>query len=133
MTTFNKNYGHGAFSDESFGTSQPSLGQTLTDIASDLDAVDPGAPAWSAAAAVTTHTVTLTTAGLVTNVFASTGTSVGPKQLVPTGTPAAGQARVTYAATGLPTILFAAADAVTACQVQQLARPASYTLKTVAG
>ncbi len=62
--------------------------------------------------------------GPVLNVQATTASSTGPKTVVVTGTPSAGQVRIdTGAADGRDTLVFAAADAVTVCAYRQQAMP----------
>lgn len=78
-------------------------------------------PAWSTGVAVAAHTVTLSSAGYVFAVEATTATAAGPKALVQNGTPGAGEVNVAYDASGVATLTFNAADAVTACAVQKLA------------
>jgi hypothetical protein len=134
MAKVRKDYDHGAGSDLSNGgVGYPSLGSVLRDIITDLTGLNPGVPAWSASTPVTTNTVTLATAGTIISVYGLTGTTTGPKQLIPTGTPLTGQAKVTYDAKGIPTILFATADAISAAQFQQDKRPASFTLLSILG
>lgn len=70
-------------------------------------------PAWATGQAVATHTVTLTTPGLILAVDATTADSAGAKKIISTGNPAAGFVKVTYSA-GIPTLTFNATDNVTA-------------------
>lgn len=74
--------------------------------------------------AVSGGSVTLAERGPVLAVEATDGASIGPK---PQAVIAAqsGFCLVTYDATGLPTITFDAADAVTECAVAQLITPSS--------
>lgn len=84
------------------------------------------APVLLTAVAVAAHTATLATAGAITAVRASAGGATGGKRLIPDGTPAAGEVRVTYDVDLLPTLLFAAADAVTQCSLTQMQIPAAF-------
>ncbi len=69
-------------------------------------------PAWTTAAAVTDDVLALTAAGLILAVDVTAGDTTGPMTILSTGTPATGQVLVEYAA-GVPTLTFAADDAVT--------------------
>lgn len=80
---------------------------------------------WLEGVAVSSHTVTLTTAGRVVSVEATTATSAGPKTKRRGGTVAAGEVTVTYNDAGYATLTFNATDAVTVCAVDLLAVPAS--------
>lgn len=64
-------------------------------------------------------------AGEVLAVNATAGGSTGAKTIVAVA-PAAGQVQVTYDANGIPTLTFAAADAVTECEVVMNAVPAAF-------
>jgi len=112
------------------GAGNPTLATALRDIADDLAAGSAAVvPAWSAPIAVVADVAVLPTAGFIVAVDAVVGGTPGPKQAV-FGAPAAGQVQVAYSAGGVPTLTFAAADVITSTRVQQLTRPASYTLKT---
>lgn len=76
-------------------------------------------PTSTTGVAVAVNTATLTGRGLVVAVQATTADSTGPKAIIVDGTPAAGQVRVDYDADGIPTLTFAAADAVTEAAVVQ--------------
>jgi hypothetical protein len=94
---------------------QPTLAEVLREQA---DSYDP-ANGLQTGLTVATHTVTLSAAGMVLWVDATTATSAGPKQCI-VGTPAAGEVKVEYDSDGIPTLTFNATDAVTECAVQQL-------------
>lgn len=70
--------------------------------------------------AVSSNAATLPSAGYVQQVQATAGTTVGVKTIILSGTPATGQVAVTYSAGGVPTLTFATADAVTACEYVQI-------------
>ncbi len=75
-------------------------------------------------ATVTASTHTVDLPGPVLNVQATAGSSTGAKTIVVTGTPGAGSVRIdTDLADGRDTLVFAAADAVTACAYRQQAMP----------
>jgi len=62
--------------------------------------------------------------GPVLHVQATAGTSTGPKIVIVTGTPGAGQVRIdTDLGDGRDTLTFAAGDAVTTCAYRQQAMP----------
>ncbi len=67
--------------------------------------------------------------GVVLAVHATAGGSAGPKAIILTGVPAAGQVLVEYVS-GQPKLTFAAADAITACRVHWIStgRPNSGSL-----
>lgn len=75
---------------------------------------------WTTGIAVSSNTVTLSTAGRVLAVDATTASAVGPKAIQQQATPAAGNVQVVYDSAGIPTLNFQATDAVTECAVQQL-------------
>ena len=82
-----------------------------------------GAPTtsgWSASVAVAANTATLTTAGLIVAVEATTGTVTGPCGQRSTAPAVTRDVQVTYDDDGLPTLTFLGADAVTACVVKQI-------------
>ncbi len=109
---------------------QPSLADALRDIADDVAASSAGVvPAWSAPIAVVANVAVLATAGLLMAVDAVVAGAAGPKAQM-FGAPGAGQVQVAYAGTGIPTLTFPGADAVTSIRVQQITRPASYTVLT---
>lgn len=58
--------------------------------------------------------------GHVLTVHATAGGSAGPKAIILTGTPSAGQVLLQDAGNGQPRLTFAAADTVSACRVQML-------------
>jgi hypothetical protein len=111
--------------DSSSGT-EPTLADVLRDIADDLLGVN-AVPAWQTPLAVSAHTLVLPNPGVVVAVEALAGSSAGPKAIINTATPAAGRVRVVYSATGIPTLTFNTADAITSAAVSQLVKP---TLKT---
>jgi hypothetical protein len=76
-----------------------------------------GIPAWTTGITVTTHVAVLATAGWVIAVEGTTGDSVGPKQMVQSGSPAQGEVDVQYDADGVATLTFNTTDAITACAV----------------
>lgn len=59
--------------------------------------------------------------GHVLQVHATVGGSAGPKSIILTGVPAAGEVLLEDAGSGQPKLTFAVADAVTACRVHRLA------------
>lgn len=62
--------------------------------------------------------------GPVLNIEATTAAATGPKTIIVTGTPAAGQVSIiTNPSNGRDTLIFAAADAVTVCAYRQQAMP----------
>lgn len=73
--------------------------------------------------AVAANACTLTRRGLVTAVQVTAGGTTGVFVRRITGALASGQYSVAYDADGFPTISFAAADAVTACAIEQLSPP----------
>lgn len=75
-------------------------------------------------AAVVADVVTLPAPGAVIAVVGDAGGSVGAKVIRPTGTPAAGEVQIEYDANDIPTLTFAAADAITSTTVHQLQVPA---------
>ena len=79
-------------------------------------------PAWQAAVAVSSNTVTLPAAGPVIAVDAVAAGTAGPKSQV-NATVATLEVQVVYDAAGIPTLNFFAADAVTSIDVLQLALP----------
>jgi len=82
--------------------------------ASDVPSID--APAYLTSQTVTTHVHTAAEAGYVVAVEATTGTYTGRLEVLTAGTPTAtSEVTVTYDGAGVPTLTFAAADAVTAC------------------
>lgn len=72
---------------------------------------------WDSALAVTAHTVTLSAPGAVVAVEATTATAAGVKQVQFSAAPAAGFVRVEYDVSGIATLTFHAADAVTVAAV----------------
>ena len=75
-----------------------------------------------AAVAASVHKAVLP--GPVLHVQATTATSTGPKVVIVTGTPGAGEVRLdTDSADGRDTLTFAAADAVTVCAYRQQGMP----------
>lgn len=72
---------------------------------------------WDEGLTVTTHVVVMTTIGAVVAVEATTATSAGPKLIQNSATPGAGAVQVVYDATGLATLTFNTADAVTEADV----------------
>lgn len=111
----------------------PTLVGALRDIAGDLAAVGMTlAPVWTTAIVVSTNVAVLATAGYVVSVEATTATSAGPKEQIQSGSPAAGNVDVAYAASGVATLTFNAVDAVTACAVAILPKGADYTILTTA-
>jgi hypothetical protein len=77
-------------------------------------------PAWVTGVAVTTHVAVMAGAGLILSVEGTTGSSVGPKQIIQSGSPAAGQVDVQYDAAGIATLTFNATDAITVAAVTKL-------------
>jgi hypothetical protein len=134
MAIIKTNFGEGGANLVPLGTGgEPTLAEALRDIADDIaNGSAAQTPAWNAADAVAGNTVTLPGAGLVIAVDAVAAGTTGPKALV-FGTPATLQCEVVYAASGVPTLNFFAADAVTSVRVTQLGRTASYTVKTTKG
>ncbi len=111
--------------------SQPiDLATTLRDMADDLAAKLPPVPAWDTGVAVSSNAATLASAGYVVAIHVTAGSVTGVISVLSTGTPATKQCTVTYAASGVPTLTFAAGDAVTAISVLQIKQTASYTVKT---
>jgi hypothetical protein len=108
----------------------PSLVTVLREVADDLAAVGVPVPAWDAGVAVSANAVTLPTAGHVIAVHVTAAGVTGIVNQLSTGVPATKQVTITYAASGVPTLTFAAGDAVTAISVLQLKRTASYVIKT---
>ncbi len=127
MTTIRTNFGEGGQNLAPNASGAPSLADTLRDVADDFSG-NVKVPAWTTGVVVTTHVATLPSAGFVFAVHATAGGTPGPKQLIQTGAPGAGQVRVDYTA-GVPTLTFATAEAVTACAVQQLPYAAIKTIK----
>jgi hypothetical protein len=109
-------FGTGGSDHQPEGPGNPSL---LRKILAVLAGAVGGAPAWSSELTVTTHTVTLSTAGAVLSVDATTATAAGGKVIQSAGSPAAGAVQVAYDAAGIPTLTFNATDAVTGCKVLQ--------------
>lgn len=60
--------------------------------------------------------------GIILHVHANAGGSAGPKAVITTGAPGAGQVLVEYTA-GRPKLTFAAADAITTCRCHWLKMP----------
>ena len=110
----------------------PDIATALREVAADLAAASIPIPAWDTGVAVSSHTATLASAGPVIAIHVTAGGVTGIISQISTGTPATKQCTVTYAATGIPTVTFAAGDAVTAISVLQLKRTASYVIKTTA-
>lgn len=99
------------------GKGSPSnLRKLLTVLSKAVGAV----PAWSSELTVTTHVVTLATAGPILCVDATAGTAAGGKILQSAASPAAGFVQVAYSGTGAPTLTFNATDAITGCKVVQI-------------
>lgn len=116
MAEIPQNFGEGGAGLVPNGSRVPSLNAILRDMATDLQ----GVPTSRTGIAVAANTATLSTPGLVQDVQATTAGTAGPKTKIVTGAPAAGQVAVSYDAAGIPTLTFAAADAVTECAVNQL-------------
>lgn len=95
------------------------LGDTLQSMSPAASLGGRAASGWEEGIVVVTHTVTLATAGQVTHVVATTGTVEGPQGLTPITPAVAKECQVTYDTDGFPTLLFLAADVVTACAIQQ--------------
>src|SRR5687767_11980451 len=111
MTAIPANFGIGGANLQP-GLAEPSLANTLRDIADDIGASSAVAPpAWATGIVVTTHVAVLPDAGFVVSVEATAGTAAGPKQIISTATPAAGRVRVEYAPSGIPTLTFNTTDA----------------------
>lgn len=116
MAEIPSNFGEGGAGLVPNGSREPSLNLILREMAADLQ----GVPTSRTGIAVAADTATLATPGLVQDVQATAGTTTGPMTKIVTGTPATGQVAVSYDADGIPTLTFAAADAVTECAVNQL-------------
>ena len=67
--------------------------------------------------AVSSHTVTMEFAGSIVAVESTEGTTTGANSIV-SGAPSTTEVQVTYDSEGVATLTFAAADAVTECQVK---------------
>ena len=61
--------------------------------------------------------------GIVLGVRAVAGSVTGPFSIIETGTPSTTQVKVTYSATGQPTLTFAAGDAVTTARCRWISIP----------
>ncbi len=72
---------------------------------------------WQTGLTVSSDAVTLSAAGPVLAVEATTATSAGPKQMQSSASPSAGAVRVEYDADGIATLTFNGTDAVTAAAV----------------
>jgi hypothetical protein len=105
----------------------PDLATAFREVADDF-AGNVKVPAWFTALVVTTHVHIMAQAGWVLQVHATAGGAAGVKTVIATGAPSAGQVRVDYTA-GVPTLTFAAADAITACSVTQIPYTAIKTTK----
>lgn len=132
MTTIKSDFGRGGANLVPHAGGEPTLAETLRDIADDFAAVSGGVPAWTTGVTVTTHVATLPEPGWVVAVEATTGTTTGPCQQVQNGTPATGEVDVAYTA-GVATLTFASGDAVTECAVSYMKRGSGYTVKTLKG
>lgn len=77
-------------------------------------------PAWSGATAVAGHTVTLTTAGMITAVDLTAGGVTGGGHLMSAAPAVTREVQVEYDAAGVPTLNFLAGDAVTETKYQQI-------------
>lgn len=109
------NFGSGGSGLTPNGSSDlPSLAQLLRAIADSMSAVG----AVQTGVAVAAHTATLTEPGLIQAVQATAATSAGPKAIILSGAPNAGQVLVEYT-DGIPTLTFNASDAVTEAAIQQ--------------
>lgn len=116
MAEIPSNFGEGGAGLVPSASRVPSLATILREMADDLQ----GVPTSRTGIAVSSNTATLATPGVVQDVQSTTGTTTGPMTKIVTGTPTTGQVAVSYDSAGLPTLTFAAADAVTECAVNQL-------------
>lgn len=80
-------------------------------------------------ASVASHTHTAALPGPVLHVEATAGSVTGPKTVVVSAAPAAGQVRITTGGNGRDTLEFNAGDAVTECAYRQLAMPSEMYAK----
>jgi len=129
MTTITEDFGKGG-ANLMHGHGDPSLRETLQEVADDIGELAGGLSDWSAALTVTAHVVELPRAGVPVAVEATAGTSTGVKQMQYSGSPAAGFVNVAFA-DGVATLTFEATDAVTECRV--LLSPAPATVRTLRG
>lgn len=129
MAEIKANFGQGGVGIQP-GHGSPDLATALRDAADDIADLAGGLVDWTAELTVASHTVTLSRAGAVTSVEATTATSAGVKQIQYSASPAAGYVQVAYSS-GIATLTFNAADAVTGARVVLTPSPA--TIRTTKG
>lgn len=96
---------------------RPVVGTFAADLSGIGDFVSAGRAFWDSALVVSGHSVTLSAPGAVLAVEATAGSSTGPKELQFSAAPAAGFVRVEYDSSGIATLTFNAADAITEAAV----------------